>query len=135
MEEHDMETRERRTPGPDHPITIEPTSRRFVVRVEGRVVADSTATLTLKESTYPPVQYFPLADVDETLLVPSPTSTYCPFKGDASYFSIAGPHGQIDDAIWTYAEPFPAVAQIGGYLAFYVDRVDVASPGPSTEAG
>jgi len=121
-----METREPRIPGPEHPITIEATDQRFVVRANGQVVADSSATLTLQEAAYPPVQYFPLADVDETLLRGSSTSTYCPYKGDASYYSIAGPEGDIEDAVWTYVDPYPAVSAIAGYLAFYPNRVSIA---------
>ncbi len=110
-----MTTREQLIPGPDHPITIEPSSQRFVVQAGDQVIADSRSTLTLQEADYPAVQYFPLDDVDESVLVPSATSTYCPFKGDASYFSVAGPEGNIDDAIWTYVEPYPAVQAIAGY--------------------
>jgi uncharacterized protein (DUF427 family) len=117
-------------PGPDHPITIETSGQRFVVRSGDRVVADSSATLTLREAAYPPVQYFPMADVDQALLRPSATSTYCPFKGDASYYSVAGPDGDVEDAIWTYAEPYPAVEAIAGYLAFYPHHVDISSPDP-----
>jgi uncharacterized protein (DUF427 family) len=126
-----METREKKIPGPDHPITTETSGERFVVRSGDRVVADSTATLTLREAAYPPVQYFPLADVAEAVLRPSATSTYCPFKGDASYYSVVGPDGEVEDAIWTYLEPYPAVEAIGGYLAFYPDRVDISSSEPA----
>jgi uncharacterized protein (DUF427 family) len=123
-----MQTREPKTPNAEHPISIETTGQRFVVRANGRAVADSSATLTLREASYPPVQYFPIADVDQTVLRPSPTSSYCPYKGDASYYTISAPEGNIEDAIWTYAEPYPAVEVIAGYLAFYPDRVEVAPP-------
>ncbi len=122
-----MATREKRVPGPDHPITIEATGDRFVVRAIGLVVADSTATLTLKEAGYPPVHYFPFVDVDESLLRSSSTSTYCPYKGDAAYYSIVGPSGEIRDAIWTYADPYQEVRAIAGYLAFYPNLVQIAS--------
>jgi uncharacterized protein (DUF427 family) len=120
-------TREPRVPGPDHPITIEASDQRFVVRAGGQVVADSVATLTLSEAAYPPVQYFPMDDVEQGLLRTSSTSTYCPYKGDASYYSIAGPDGDVEDAIWTYVDPYPAVRAIAGYLAFYPDRVSITS--------
>jgi uncharacterized protein (DUF427 family) len=123
-----METREVKIPGPDHPITIEATKERFVVKAGEVVVADSVATLCLKEANYPSVQYFPMADVDQAVLIPSSTSTYCPYKGDASYLGIAGPDGPIEDAIWTYTEAYPAVAAIAGYVAFYPDRVQITSP-------
>jgi uncharacterized protein (DUF427 family) len=108
-------------PTATHPITIEPTGARVVVEVGGRVVADTTNALTLRESTYPPVQYIPLDDVDESLLEPSDTETYCPYKGDASYHSV----GEVRDVLWTYREPYAAVAQIAGHVAFYPDRATI----------
>jgi uncharacterized protein (DUF427 family) len=122
-----MTTKEHKIPGPDHPITITPSNQHFVVKVDGAVVADSTATLTLQESTYPPAQYFPRADLDQTLLRPSSTTTFCPYKGDASYFSVAVGDRQVDDAIWSYADPYPEVKEIAGYVAFYPDRVEITS--------
>jgi uncharacterized protein (DUF427 family) len=122
-----MDNRERKIPGPDHPITIEATEKRFVVRAGGKVVADSAATLTLKEGGYPPVQYFPIEDVDQELLRPSPTSTYCPYKGDATYYTIFVAGRGIEDAIWTYVDPYPAVKEIAGYLAFYPNLVEVTA--------
>ena len=125
-----MTAREPKIPGPDHPITIETTGGRVVARVGTHVVADSTRALTLREANYPPVQYIPLADVDQTLLASSETSTYCPYKGDASYYSITLPEGPLTDAIWTYREPYDSVAPIADHVAFYTDRVEVV-----TEAG
>lgn len=72
-----METRTEKIPGREHPITIEPAGQRIIVRVGDRVVADSTAALTLQEAGYKPVRYIPITDVDQTLLRSSPTSTYC----------------------------------------------------------
>jgi uncharacterized protein (DUF427 family) len=113
-------------PSDEHPITVEPTGSRVVVRVGGKVVADSRNALTLQESTYPAVQYIPMADVDQTVLRPTETSTYCPFKGDASYYSVETPDGQtVDDVIWTYEKPHPAMAEIAGHVAFYADRADI----------
>ena len=111
-------------PGPDHPITVTPTEGRVVVKAGGKVVADTTAALTLQESTYPAVQYVPLADVDQSLLSPTATTSYCPYKGDASYYSIPAAGDQAVDAIWEYKEPRDAVAQIKDHVAFYPDRVD-----------
>lgn len=115
--------REMKTPGPDHPITVEKNPGRVTVRVGDQVVADTTAALELRESTYPPVQYIPLADVDPALLRESDTSTYCPFKGDASYYSLATAGGELTDVIWTYRNPYPAVAEIADHVAFYQDKV------------
>jgi len=124
--EHIMD-RQPKIPGADHPITIEPTGVHVVVRSGELVVADTTKALILREAGYPPVFYVPLAAVDQTLLRPSPTSTYCPYKGDASYFSVAGPDGDIQDAVWTYTEPYPAVAAIADHVAFYPDRVQLTA--------
>jgi uncharacterized protein (DUF427 family) len=114
------------TPTDKHPITIEPTDGRVTVRVGGTVVADSRHALTLREASYPPVQYVPLADVDPATLRPSQTATYCPYKGDASYYSVQPAGGdEVGDAIWTYQDPYPAVAEIAGHVAFYADRAEV----------
>ncbi len=112
------------TPGPTHPITIEPTVGRVVVTVAGRTVADTKSALTLREAAYPAVQYIPRVDVDVSLLERSETASYCPYKGDATYFSVVVGDERRPDAIWTYEDAYPAVAEISGYLAFYPDRVD-----------
>jgi uncharacterized protein (DUF427 family) len=111
-------------PGPDHPITVTPNPARIVVTVAGKVVADTRRALTLQESTYPAVQYIPLDDVDRSLLERTGTATYCPFKGDASYYSIPVGGERSVDAIWVYESPYPAVAEIKDHVAFYPDRVD-----------
>ncbi|OLF14637.1 DUF427 domain-containing protein [Actinophytocola xanthii] len=116
---------EMKTPGPDHPITVEPNPARVTVRVGDKVVADTTSALSLRESTYPAVPYIPLADVDQTLLRATDTSTHCPFKGDASYYSLALADGELTDVVWTYREPYPAVAEIAGHVAFYPDKVEI----------
>jgi uncharacterized protein (DUF427 family) len=117
--------REHLIPGPEHPITVEPADVRVVVSAGGKAVADSSKALVLQEASYPPVYYVPLADVDDSLLTSSQTRTYCPYKGDASYYSVSGPEGEITDAVWTYATPYPAVAEIAGHVAFYPDRVQI----------
>ena len=118
-------TREPKIPGPEHPITIEPAGVRVVARVGAQIVADTTRALTMREASYPPVHYIPLEDVDQTLLTASATQTSCPYKGDASYFGIAAADGERADAVWSYREPYDAVADIAGHVAFYTDRVDV----------
>jgi uncharacterized protein (DUF427 family) len=113
-------------PTTEHPITVEPTRGRVTARVGGTIVADTSSALTLREAAYPAVQYIPLADVDQSLLSRSATSTYCPFKGDASYYSVRIPGGEVlEDVIWTYEHPYPAVAGIAGHVAFYADRAEV----------
>lgn len=120
-----MSTREHRVPGPDHPITITPTDGEVVVRVGGDVVARSTSALTLQESTYPAVQYVPLADVDARFLEPTATRTWCPYKGEASYWTLTAGGTEQPDAVWGYPDASPAVARIAGHVAFYPDRVDL----------
>ena len=113
-------------PSAKHPITIEPNPGHVTVRVNGEVVADTHAALTLQESTYPAVQYIPFADVNQSLLKPTDTETYCPFKGDASYYSVTTSAGEtVDDAIWTYEHPHQAVAAIEGHVAFYPEKAEV----------
>jgi uncharacterized protein (DUF427 family) len=119
-------TREKLLPGPDHPITVSPTGARVVVRSGDTVIADTTAALTLQESTYPAVQYVPLADVDPALLRPSDNESYCPFKGDASYYSLAVDGRELTDVVWTYEQPYDAVGEIAGHVAFYADKVEIA---------
>ena len=112
-------------PGPDHAITIRSDHERVVVTVAGKVIADTRNALILHEASYPPVRYIPLADVDAQALQRSDTTTYCPYKGDASYYSIpVGGAGAVD-AVWEYRDPRPAVAAIKDHVAFYPDRVDI----------
>jgi len=111
-------------PGPNHPITIEPNPDRVVVTVAGVVVADTEDALTLREAEYRPVEYIPLGDVDETLLERTDHTSYCPFKGDASYYSIPVGGESAVNAVWEYRRPYEAVAAIEGRVAFYPDRVD-----------
>ena len=119
-------TKEQLTPGPDHPITIEPTGEQVTVTSGGQVIARSDRALTLREASYPPVQYVPIDDVDRSALRPTDHETYCPYKGDASYFTVTTPDGELENAIWTYEQPYDAVADIRGHVAFYANRVDIA---------
>lgn len=113
-------------PTAEHPITVAPTGRHVTVRVNGETIADTERAVTLQESTYPAVQYIPLSDVVTERLRPSDTATYCPFKGDASYYHVVTEAGAtIADAVWTYEKPYPAVAPIAGHVAFYPDKADV----------
>lgn len=122
-----MAHREVLEPSAGHPITIEPNEGRVQVRVNGELVADTTAALVLQEATLPAVQYIPLADVDQNRLTRTETSTYCPFKGDASYYSVSTSAGDtVDDVIWTYEQPYPAVAAIAGHVAFYPNKAEIS---------
>jgi uncharacterized protein (DUF427 family) len=111
-------------PGPDHPIAIEPNPKRVRVVFNGRVVADSVRALTLTESSLRPVQYIPRADADMRNFVRSPHTTHCPYKGDAAYYSLSVDGRTAENAVWSYEAPYPAVASIKEYLAFYPDRVE-----------
>ncbi len=119
-----MKEKQIKNPGPDHPISIQHNRARVVVSVAGHVVADSRNALTLREATYPPVQYIPPEDVDLSQLKRTDHATYCPYKGDCNYYSIPAGGKKSVDAVWTYEDPYPAVAQIKGHVAFYPDRVD-----------
>jgi uncharacterized protein (DUF427 family) len=116
-----------KSPGPDHPISIDANPSRVVVTVGGKVLADTRAALTLREASYPAVQYIPRRDVDMAALTRSEHTTYCPYKGDASYYSIQAGGDRSLNAVWTYETPFEAMAQIKNYVAFYPDRVDKIS--------
>jgi uncharacterized protein (DUF427 family) len=111
-------------PSADHPITVTPTKGRVQVKFGGQVIADSTRALTLQESTYPPVQYIPREDAQMAFFESTAHKTHCPYKGDASYFSLKGGDKRAENAVWSYVEPYPAVGGIAGHLAFYPDRVD-----------
>jgi uncharacterized protein (DUF427 family) len=111
-------------PGPDHPITIERNPKRVVVSIGGTIVADSSDALTLHEKGYPAVQYIPRKDVDMALLERSDHSTYCPYKGDCTYFSIPVCGKRGINAVWTYEKPYDAVAPIRNHFAFYSDKVN-----------
>jgi uncharacterized protein (DUF427 family) len=111
-------------PDAAHPIVISPTAARVVVTVAGRVIADTKRALTLKEASYPPIQYLPREDVDMSLLMHSDHATYCPYKGDCSYYSIPAGNERSVNAVWSYDNAYPAVAAIRGHLAFYPYRVD-----------
>ncbi|WP_329050916.1 DUF427 domain-containing protein [Amycolatopsis sp. NBC_01488] len=111
-------------PGPDHPITVEPTKARVVVKAGGRVVADSRNALTLQEASYPAVQYIPREDVDFGVLERTDHETYCPYKGESAYYSLNAGDVKGENAVWTYEKPYDAVAPIKDHVAFYPNVVD-----------
>lgn len=111
-------------PGPDHPITIEPNAKRVRVTLNGRIVADTSRALTLREANLPPVHYIPRENADMALFARTSHSTHCPYKGDASYYSLSIDGRTVENAVWSYETPYPAVAAIKDHLAFYPDRVD-----------
>ena len=119
-----MKEKQVKLPDPDHPISIQRNPARVVVSVAGRVVADTRNALTLREADYPPVEYIPPEDVDFSQLERTDHATYCPYKGDCSYYSIRAGGKKSVNAVWSYQEPFSAVEQIRGHVAFYPDRID-----------
>jgi uncharacterized protein (DUF427 family) len=128
-----MKEKQIKLPSPDHPISIRRNPARVVVSVAGQVIADTRSALTLREADYPPVQYIPREDVDLTQLKRTDHATYCPYKGDCSYYSVPAGGKKSVNAVWTYEDPYPAVAQIKGHVAFYPDRVDeIAEQLPTT---
>ena len=119
-------TKEIKVPDADHPITIDADTVRVVASVGDTVIADTIAALTLREAGYPPVHYIPIDDVLPGTLRPSTSDSYCPYKGDASYYDVVLPDGkELVDAVWTYQVPYPAVDAIADRVAFYTDRVQV----------
>jgi uncharacterized protein (DUF427 family) len=113
-----------KVPSPDHPITITRSGKHVRVSLAGVTIADTTRALELKEASYPAVFYIPRADADMAALTRTAHHTHCPYKGDASYFSITAGGRAAENAVWTYEVPFPAVAEIKEHLAFYPSRVD-----------
>jgi uncharacterized protein (DUF427 family) len=111
-------------PGSEHPITITENPHRIRVVLGGFIVAETTNALTLKEGALPPVQYIPRSDVRMDLLDRTDHSTHCPYKGDASYFTVTAGGLERENAVWSYEEPNPAVARIKEHVAFYPNRVD-----------
>jgi uncharacterized protein (DUF427 family) len=115
-----------KTPGPDHPITIERHPGRILVEYEGRIVSDTRFALILREANYPPVHYIPRDDADIQQLIRSDHATYCPYKGECSYYDLPGGGTRTKNAVWTYESPYEAIQQIKDYLALYSDRVKIS---------
>ncbi|MFS2156689.1 DUF427 domain-containing protein [Pseudomonas sp. Pseusp122] len=114
-----------KVPGPDHPITITPAEELIVVSFHGQEIACSRRALALTESTYPTAFYIPREDARMELLSASEHHTYCPYKGEASYYSLAEVAGDGLNAVWSYEAPYPAMEQIRGHLAFYSNQVQI----------
>ena len=123
-----MSAAQPKIPGPDHPITISRSQKHMRVRLGGDVIADTSEALDLKESTYPAVHYVPRSTVQMDRLVKTDHSTHCPYKGDATYFSIVAKDGtRVENAVWSYETPFPAMKEIAGHLAFYPNKVEISA--------
>ncbi len=118
-------------PGPDHSITITPASKRMRVKVGDHVIADTAAALTLKEASYPEVIYFPREDVEMGFLAKTDKSTHCPYKGDASYFTLHIDGDIKENVVWSYEAPYPAMTEIKDRLAFYPNQVEIYAVDPA----
>jgi len=114
-------------PGPDHPIDVEPFNGTVRIRFGNHEIVDTTDALELRETSYPPRYYVPLADVDHEALRPSDTTTHCPYKGEASYYDVINPHTlqAVNDAVWHYREPYPSFTELADYVAFYPEKVEI----------
>jgi uncharacterized protein (DUF427 family) len=120
------DARTRMTPGPDHPITVQRWPGHITVQSGSVVLAETDEALELREAAYPVVFYIPLDDVNQRLLRRSEHHTWCPYKGEASYFDIVDTNeGDLSAAVWYYDDPSPEVACIKDHVAFYADRVSV----------
>ncbi len=107
-----------------HAITITPNPNQVKVTFNGTVIADTSRALTLREGPVPPAQYLPREDVTMSYLRPTTHSTHCPFKGDASYFTVSVKGKTAENAVWTYETPLASVADIKDYVAFYPEKMD-----------
>jgi uncharacterized protein (DUF427 family) len=128
------DARPRKTPGPDHPISLERSSAHVVVRSGSVLIAETNTALEMREASYPMVLYVPIDDVDQDLLRRNAQHTWCPYKGEASYFDVTEGDGtDLTASVWYYDDPFPAVADIRGHVAFYADRLAITvTPGESS---
>lgn len=109
---------------PGYRIDIVPAGKRVQVFFNGESVADSADALLMHEENHQPVYYFPPADVAMALLRRTNRATHCPFKGDASYWSLDAGGQSSENAVWSYQAPCDECLSIKGYLAFYRDRMD-----------
>jgi uncharacterized protein (DUF427 family) len=108
---------------PNHLVTVTPSRQHVRVLVGDSIIADTNNALQVDESRHERVWYVPPEDVDERRLRPTATSSYCPFKGHASYWAIDAAGLTIPDAVWAYPSPYDECSDLAGYYAFYVDRV------------
>lgn len=111
---------------PDHRITTQPAPGRVQVKLKGEVIADTRHAIRMNEGSYAPVYYIPRKDAKMDRLVRTSHHTYCPFKGQASYYSLKD---GAENAVWSYERPYDEVQVIKDHLAFYPDKVEIAVEG------
>ncbi len=111
---------------PDYRVDLEQGAERVRVRFAGETIADSARTLTVRETKHAPVVYFPRDDVRFEYLERTDHETFCPFKGEASYWTLRVGDSAEANAVWSYEDPFDEVAGLKDYVAFYADKVEWA---------
>ena len=109
---------------PEHRVDVEPNPMRVRVEFAGETIADSTRSLRVLESRHDPVVYVPREDLKQDRLEKTEHTTFCPFKGHASYYTIRVGDRVAENAIWSYEDPYDEVAELKDCAAFYVDRID-----------
>jgi len=110
---------------PNYAVDITPRQTEVVVRIGDQEIARSRRAVLVEETKHRPVWYLPLQDVDQNLIKATDTSTYCPFKGHASYWSVITADGTVDDAVWAYMDPYDECEPLRGYASFYTNKVDL----------
>lgn len=114
---------------PDYRVDTEPNPQRIRARIGETLIADSEHTLIVRETNLEPVVYFPRADVELELAEKTDHQSFCPFKGEASYWSFRSDGSVEENVAWSYEDPFDEVAPLGGYIAFYPGRVEISNEG------
>ncbi len=117
-------SRTQKIPGPDHPITLAPADKKLRVIFRGQTIAESAAALVMQEASYSPVFYFPRNDVKMAMLARTQHNSWCPYKGEASYFTMLAEDGREENSVWSYETPFEPVGGIRELLAFYPNKID-----------
>jgi uncharacterized protein (DUF427 family) len=112
---------------PDYRVNLEPNDARVCLRLGDEIIADSSKTVLMRETKLPPVLYFPKADVRFDHLEKTDHESFCPFKGDASYWTVRAADRVEENAVWGYEDPFDEVAGLSEYVSFYADRFTLGS--------
>ena len=112
---------------PDYAVDIEPAGVTVTVRCHGETLAQSDRALLMQETRHADVYYLPRDDVNLALLTPTDHSTFCPFKGHASYWTFRAGDAEEPNVVWSYEDPYPEVGAIKDYMAFYANRTEIAA--------
>ena len=110
---------------PEHQVRLIPADKRVLVILGGETVADSTAAILCEETGHDPIYYVPMVDTRADAFTPTARSTYCPYKGTASYWSISVGGTKAENAAWSYDLPYDECAALTKHVAFYGDKVEV----------